>query len=793
MKSTNSLINQLLDIVYNLETSGNPHPDFLEATKIIAKNYNLSELFILIRRSFSGDKPEQLSYWLYSSKQSETPEEWKKHNIIEISYSESSVLKSIREKKDQVIFLNQDNHLSQMISNMKVVIGEKIDISSKYYGLSLNDSNDKEGFIVLKNDERVSLNNPEWISVKKILCLMIDKIFQAYDESNKIKKILSQTAFKLLDTQQHKNLEKEQDDVLQGVLDVTRRAIKAETGALFLVDSSGLSLVLERISSDTTLIYENIPQVPTYLIKDYDLNEKGTGVTPWVWFRKEPFNARDYYELTHNSEGHHKGNWDDLIYGGKNKAPDNFKCVYMTPLLANEECIGVLKYENRTKDALCEYFNQADERTIDVTAQFIANIIISQRIEKKRFDGALPEISSTLISTFGQPNFYDELLEKSKNLLGAQICSLFLIDKEQSLKLKAIVGVTKEIKSELFDMDFGYSNYNSELTKGLTPWILRQDKPFNVRTFKDLTVRSEGNHLGKWDKIVYRDKELTSLSLYSIPLRIGNEPLGVFKVENKITAPYYFTESDERLFDLIGRLVAIAVKYENIQYQLTNMARVADIGFLASGIAHEFNNYLQSFMAHIGLIKRKSFKSISKPINDLENGVDMAAIVIENFKDIRERKSEIITFDSEKLITELKALSNERFKTNKVELTYRNNLVDKNITINQADFQTIIVNLLSNAYESIREKNSSGEIILSMNETADNLIIQIEDSGVGINESDLNIIFSPFYSSRKKTKGMGVGLFWVQQIVFQNRGLIKVDGNNKKKGATFTVTLPKNN
>ena len=43
-------------------------------------------------------------------------------------------------------------------------------------------------------------------------------------------------------------------------------------------------------------------------------------------------------------------------------------------------------------------------------------------------------------------------------------------------------------------------------------------------------------------------------------------------------------------FDLIGRLLAIAVKYENIQYQLTNMARVADIGFLASGIAHEFNN-----------------------------------------------------------------------------------------------------------------------------------------------------------------------------------------------------------
>jgi len=68
MESTKSLINKLLDILYNLETSGNPHPDFLKTTKLIAENYNLSELFILIRRSFLGDKAEQFNFWLYSSK-----------------------------------------------------------------------------------------------------------------------------------------------------------------------------------------------------------------------------------------------------------------------------------------------------------------------------------------------------------------------------------------------------------------------------------------------------------------------------------------------------------------------------------------------------------------------------------------------------------------------------------------------------------------------------------------------------------------------------------------------------
>lgn len=785
MKVTNSLTNRLLDILYHLKTNGNPHPDFLKATKLIAESYGLSELIILVRRSFSGHKPKQLCYWLYSSKQSEKPDKGKKHNIIEISNLESNVLKVLNENGETEINLKQDSHLVEMISYMTV--DKEIDLNIKYYGLLLDDFDRIDGYIIIGDNEKEVLKDPEWISAKKTICLMINKIFNAYNESNKIKNILSETAHNLLSIHKEKT---DQDDVLQGVIDSTRKAVKAEKGALFLVDSSESSLVLERASSEIELIYEKIPQVPTYLIKNYDSDKKGQGVTPWVWFRKEPFNARNYHELTHNSEGHHKGNWDDLMYGGKDKAPDDFKCVYMTPLLAKDECLGVLKYENRTEDAEYNYFDQADERTIDITAQFIANLVISQRIEKNRYDNALPEISTTLVSSFGNPDFYDELLEKSRSILKAQICSLFLVDNDQSLKLKAIVGVSDDIKIEL--KDFSYPNYME--SNGLTPWILRENKSYNVRTFPDLKSRSEGHHLGKWDQYVYHNKPAEEFkSLYSIPLKIGEEPIGVLKVENKVTTPFYFTESDERLFDLIGRLLAIAVKYENIQYQLTNMARVADIGYLTSGIAHEFNNYLQSFMGHISLIKMESDESLIQPIKDLENGVYMASRVIENFKNIKERKSGIVTFNSDKLINELLALSSERFNTDKVKLSYSNHLENKNITINQADFQTIIVNLLNNAFESIIESDSPGEVTLTMNESSNNLIIQIEDTGIGINENELNIIFSPFYSSRKRTKGMGVGLFWVQQIVFQNRGNIEVDGINKKGGATFTVSLPMSN
>lgn len=77
---------------------------------------------------------------------------------------------------------------------------------------------------------------------------------------------------------------------------------------------------------------------------------------------------------------------------------------------------------------------------------------------------------------------------------------------------------------------------------------------------------------------------------------IGDNRIGVLKVENKYIPPYYFTESDEALFDLIGRLIAIGTIYDTEKY-FGSMIRAAELGFLAAGISHEFYNYLERFLA----------------------------------------------------------------------------------------------------------------------------------------------------------------------------------------------------
>jgi hypothetical protein len=198
----------------------------------------------------------------------------------------------------------------------------------------------------------------------------------------------------------------EHGDVLQNVLDFSRELLYAEKCALFLVDISGRSLVLEKISG--TVDFEKLKDVATYDLTR--ANEPGGGVTPWVLLTRKPFNARNFDELRHNSEGHWKGNWDSPMYGGQGEADNKFQCLYMVPLRAGDRYIGVLKYENRTQNK--RYFDDEDERLIDMISALVTNLVVSQRIERNRYDKILPTISSTLVSHFDKPSFYDELLEK---------------------------------------------------------------------------------------------------------------------------------------------------------------------------------------------------------------------------------------------------------------------------------------------------------------------------------------------------------------------------------------------
>ena len=323
----------------------------------------------------------------------------------------------------------------------------------------------------------------------------------------------------------------------------------------------------------------------------------------------------------------------------------------------------------------------------------------------------------------------------------------------------------------------------------MTCWILQTHNAFNVRSYEDLITRTEGHHWGYWDDIVYDgDPKNRFRSLYCIPLKIGEEDIGVLKIENKSEPPFYFTDSDERLFDMIGRLIAIGAKYYNEQY-LGLMLRAAELGFLASGIAHEFKNYLQRFTSLASLIgDARQIHEARRYISDLQTQIQMANQSIDNFKLIRDRRTEVETFNLDQLVRQIIDISSVRVKNSEIEFEYINNEV-KVVTMNPAEVQTILINLLRNAFDAVSDRRVNRFVQLKIFEEKEKIIFEIADSGGSLDSNISQHMFSPYFTT--KTMGMGMGLFWVQQIVVdRNRGAVKAFTNNRFGGTTFRVELP---
>lgn len=603
--------------------------------------------------------------------------------------------------------------------------------------------------------------------------------------SDQLKYLFSVLAAELYANYNKIGEERIKSDALQQVLNKTLNIFNAEKCALFLVDEEQESLILEWVSGEVQ--FENLKDVGTYNIKNYDPLVKGTGVTPWVWFKKESFNAKNFNELINNSDGHWKGKWDVAMYGGSENAGDDFKCVYMTPLIAGEKCIGVLKYENRLGEK--KYYEKDDEILIDMIAGLITNLVVSQRIERNRYDEILPKISKELISSFGQNAFFERLLEQCRRILSADLCSLFLVDSQDNLVLRSIVGQINDIEKKQLN-HFTYQDYNT--SKGLTPWILREGKAFNVRNYPDLKGRSQGNHLGAWDHIVYHGRPSEEFkSLYSIPLIVGNNKIGVLKVENKNIPPYYFTESDEVLFDLIGRLIAIGAIYDTEKY-LGAMIRGAELGFLASGISHEFYNYLDKFKAIIANLNDMcdSNKMVKEKIIKLNKEIDSAKSIISHLQDVKNRQESINAFNPDDIYKDVIKLCGKTFVQKNIDINYHNDDVDE-LRIYAADYQTILINLLKNSFDSILEDGGKDDrVYVSLKKVSnDQFLLTVADNGKGIKQEHLDHIYLPFYTT-KSPSGMGFGLYGVQRIVWALGGEINVIPKNQYGGATFEIKLP---
>ena len=228
-----------------------------------------------------------------------------------------------------------------------------------------------------------------------------------------------------------------------------------------------------------------------------------------------------------------------------------------------------------------------------------------------------------------------------------------------------------------------------------------------------------------------------------------------------------------------------------MQAHLIQSEKLASLGKLAAGIAHEINNPLGGVLIYSHLLLEDTdknsphYENLKKIVKETSRCKDIVKGLLE-FARPKEPEMSLVNINE---IVERSLSIMERqalFQNIKIKKSYVSNL--PRIVADSAQLQQVFVNIIINAAEAM---NGNGILTLSTSLNGDGTFIEIKfsDTGHGIEEEDQKRLFEPFFTTKEVGKGTGLGLAISYSIIQKHQGTIKVK-SEVGKGSTFNVRLP---
>jgi two-component system NtrC family sensor kinase len=234
-----------------------------------------------------------------------------------------------------------------------------------------------------------------------------------------------------------------------------------------------------------------------------------------------------------------------------------------------------------------------------------------------------------------------------------------------------------------------------------------------------------------------------------------------------------------------------------VKAQLQQASKLAAIGELASGIAHEIGNPLNIIANEVGIMKdfaNPRFKS-DKTISDLKPNFDKIMKSVFRIKDINRKmlsfvragETNLKKSDINESIKDLTSGFYEHelsLRNIKLEVSYDQDNIMALIDENQ--FRQVLINLINNAADAICEH---GTIYIKTSKKANGININVSDTGSGIKPEEIDKIFLPFFTTKPTGKGTGLGLSVSYSIIKSFGGDITVE-SIPGIGTSFCIVLP---
>ncbi|OGN91238.1 MAG: hypothetical protein A2Z70_01800, partial [Chloroflexi bacterium RBG_13_48_17] len=243
--------------------------------------------------------------------------------------------------------------------------------------------------------------------------------------------------------------------------------------------------------------------------------------------------------------------------------------------------------------------------------------------------------------------------------------------------------------------------------------------------------------------------------------------------------------------DITGRMQAEEEKRQ-MEQKAQLASRLASVGELASGVAHEINNPLTGVIgyAHLLLDRNDIPEDIKHDLEIIsEGGQRVAGIVKKLLTFARQHKPEQKLVNINEIISTTLDLRAYELASNNIKVDFQPARDLPMTVVDPGQLQQVFLNLIINAETEMKLAHGKGKLSIKIEHTDNIIRISFKDNGPGIAKENLEKIFNPFFTTREVGQGTGLGLNLCHGIITEHKGRIWAE-SKLGKGATFFVELP---
>jgi len=295
------------------------------------------------------------------------------------------------------------------------------------------------------------------------------------------------------------------------------------------------------------------------------------------------------------------------------------------------------------------------------------------------------------------------------------------------------------------------------------------DKPTEYCPLKQTLKSKKAVSIERYDELFGKYFSITSAPM--------------FDEHSKVTKCVYLMRD-------ITKAVEAKEKERALQQELNITSRLASIGEVAAGIAHEINNPLTGVIGFAQMLTQMDVpEDIKEAVEVIDDGAKRTAGIVEKLLTFaRRNKPEKEYVDINSVVMSAVDIRAYEMRTNNIEVTTDLLLDLPKTMVNVGQLQQVFLNVIINAEHAMATHNE-GTLSIKTERVNRNIRVSISDNGPGISQRNIGKLFDPFFTTKDSDEGTGLGLSISYGIIKEHGGVIRVE-SKLGKGTTFIIDLP---